>query len=264
MIPAPVGHQCPECVGQARREFRLGAGPGARGRAISVTHVLIAANLAMFVAEVVLGGPDALFRGPKPETMFDLGAMFPPAIAIEGQYWRLATSMFLHYGIIHVGFNMYALWLFGRVVERDYGSLRYALIYFGGGLFAGAASYAFGPVSVLGAGASGAVFAVFGAFIAYNFRRRHLALAAANLRTALGLILVNAILGFTVSAIDWRAHAGGLLAGIVAGTIADRVGPPRLRPLIQIAGFAAILLAAILLVTTRSAQLQSQVSGLLG
>jgi membrane associated rhomboid family serine protease len=257
MIPAPVGHQCPECVGKARREFRLGAGPTARTRSISVTHVLIAANLAMFAAEVVVGGPNSLFQGPSAKAIVDLGAMYPPAIAAGGQYWRLFTSMFLHFGIIHIGFNMYALWLFGRVVERDYGSLRYALIYLIGGFFAGAASYAFGPVISVGAGASGAVFAVFGAFVAYNFRRRHLALAAANLRTAIMLIVINAFLAFAISGIDWRAHVGGLVAGLAAGTIADQVGPARLRPVIQVVGFVIIALVGVLLVTTRTAQLQS-------
>jgi rhomboid protease GluP len=211
----------------------------------------------MFAVEVVAGGPASLVGGPDGRTMVDLGASFPPLIAL-GQYWRLITSMFLHFGIIHIGFNAYALWLFGRVVERDYGSVRFTLIYFIGGFVASAASYAYGYVGAVGAGASGAVFAIFGAFVAYNYRRRHVALAAANLRTAVGLIVINLVLAFTIPGIDWRAHAGGLLAGLAAGAVADDIGPRRLRPLIQVAGFVAIALVGLALVVMRTAQLRAQ------
>lgn len=259
MIPASVGHQCPECVGQARRDFRRGPADTVRRRArrASVTQVILVAIIGMFAVEVAAGGPASVISGPDGQTMVDLGASFPPLIAL-GQYWRLITTMFLHFGLIHIGFNAYALWLFGRVVERDYGSLHFTLIYFVGGFVASAASYAFGPVSAVGAGASGAVFAIFGAFVAYNYRRRHVALAAANLRTALGLIAINLVLAVWIPGIDWRAHAGGLLAGLAAGAMADEIGPRRLRPLIQVAGFVTIALVGFALVVVRTAQLHSQ------
>jgi rhomboid protease GluP len=222
-----------------------------------MVHVLIAANLAMFAIEVVAGGAASVISGPSGRTMVDLGALFPPLVA-SGQYWRLFSSMFLHFGLIHIGFNMYALWLFGRITERDYGSLRFALIYVVGGFVASAASYAFGPVNAVGAGASGAVFAVFGAFIAYNYRRRHVAMAAANLRSAVMLIALNLFIAFAIPGIDWRAHAGGLVAGIAAGIVGDDIGPRSARVAIQAAGFAAIALVGVLLVVSRTSQLRAQ------
>jgi membrane associated rhomboid family serine protease len=263
MIPAPVGHQCPECVREARREFRQG--PGRRVRTVgrlSATKVLLVAILAVFIVEVATGGPRALFDGPSQQRLFDLGAMFPPAIAVLGQYWRLFTSMFLHAGLLHIAFNAYALWLFGRLVEDNFGRTRFLVIYFLSGFLAGTASYAFGPCSPLegcpvGVGASGAIFGVFGAFMAYNYRRRHLAMAAANLRWAFTLILLNTLLAFTFPAIDWRAHLGGLAAGAIAGYLAEGVGPRRTQQLVQWAGYVALVAIGVALVVWRSDQLRS-------
>jgi rhomboid family protein len=102
MIPAPVGFQCPECVEEARREFRKGPGRPLRG-GVSVTKALLVAIAIPFVIEVLLGGPQALFN-PSPKLLFDLGAMQPIAVA-GGQFWRLFTAMFLHVGLLHVALN---------------------------------------------------------------------------------------------------------------------------------------------------------------
>ncbi|MGH7546190.1 MAG: rhomboid family intramembrane serine protease, partial [Gemmatimonadota bacterium] len=233
MIPAPVGFQCPECVAQARREFRRGPGRPFRG-GVNATKALLYAIAAVFVVEVVVGGPQALFNGPSGRRLFDLGALQPLAIA-DGQYWRLFTAMFLHAGLLHIGFNAYALWLFGSMLESNLGRTHMVVIYFVSGFLASAASYAFGPVEALGVGASGAIFGIFGAFIAFNYRRRHLALAAANLRWAATLILLNLFLAFGFAGrIDWRAHLGGLIAGLAAGAVAEGWGGPAQRRTIQI------------------------------
>jgi membrane associated rhomboid family serine protease len=268
MIPAPVGHQCPECVGHARREFRRGPGRravagGARG--LSVSRVLLAAILSMFAVEVLLGGPGSLIQGPSAATMVRLGASVGLArlpdgdfIGIAtGQYWRLATSMFLHAGLIHIAFNAYALWVFGQVVEQYFGRLRFIAIYALSGLLAGAVSYAFGPNSV-GVGASGAIFGIFGAFVAYNYRRRDLALAAANLRSALTIIALNAFLALAFPIIDWRAHLGGLFAGFAAGAVAEGFGPRTTRRAVAIVGFVALGAVTVALVAWRTAQLRAQ------
>jgi membrane associated rhomboid family serine protease len=165
--------------------------------------------------------------------------------------------MFLHAGLLHIGFNAYALWLFGSSVESTYGRTRFILIYFVAGFLASAASYAFGPVEALGVGASGAIFGIFGAFIAYNYRRRHLALAAANLRWAMTMILLNVLLAFGFPGIDWRAHLGGVIAGVLAGTIAEGAGGnASQRRMVQVAGFAALILAGIGLVVWRTNQIR--------
>lgn len=257
MIQAPVGFHCPECVEQARREFKQGPGRALRG-GVTVTKALLVAIVAMFVVEVVTE-PGSLMD-PTQQHLFDLGGLFPPAVA-DGQYWRLFTAMFLHAGLFHIGFNAYALFLFGSMVESTFGRVQMILIYFVAGFFASAASYAFGPCGpegcFVGVGASGAIFGIFGAFIAYNYRRRHLALASANLRWASTLLLLNLLLAFSFGGrIDWRAHLGGLVAGVLTGFVAEGWGTPSQRRLVQIGGYVAIVAAGVALVVWRTADLR--------
>ena len=267
MVPAPVGYQCPSCVEEARREFRQGPGRRvavARAKGVSPTSVLLAAIIAMYVVEIAVGGPGSLMAGPPTPKLVDLGAavaLWPARGGLvgiaTGQYWRLVSSMFLHAGLLHIAFNAYALWIFGNVVEQELGRLRFLLIYFVTGLCAGAASYAFGPEAVA-VGASGAIFGIFGAFIAYNFRRRHLAVAAARLRAAVTLILLNAFLAFTISGIDWRAHVGGLVAGLAAGYVAEGTGSASNRRTILVLGFLALFAVAVGLVVWRTGQIRGE------
>jgi membrane associated rhomboid family serine protease len=235
MVPAPVGHQCPNCVAEARREFRRGPGRRiavANAKGASITKLLLLAIGAMYVVEVAVGGPGSLLTGPSEAQLVRLGASVPLVQRANGallgiaagQYWRLFTSMFLHAGILHIAFNAYALWLFGQMVEREFGHTRMLVIYLVSGFLASVASYAFGPVGTVGVGASGAIFGIFGAFIAFNYRRRHLAQAAANLRWAMTLILLNAFLAFAFRGIDWRAHVGGFVAGLI---LVQFMRPPR-------------------------------------
>jgi membrane associated rhomboid family serine protease len=254
MIPAPVGFQCPECVEEARREFRKGPGRPLRG-GVSVTKALLVAIAIPFVIEIVVGGPRALFD-PSEKLLFDLGAMQPIAVA-GGQFWRLFTAMFLHAGLLHVALNAYFFWLFGRVVESVYGKTWMLLIYLVAGFLASVASYAFGPVTTLAVGASGAISGVFGAFIAYNYRRRHLAANAANLRMALTVIVLNAVIAFAYRSIDWRAHVGGLIAGFALGYLADDAVPARQRTVARFAGVATLVALGIALVVWRTAEIRS-------
>ena len=281
MIPAPVGYQCPECVAQARKEFRQG--PGRRARAstgrITATKALLVAILVAFVAEVATGGPNALMQGPSFAKLIDLGALVPALVTRSGrliggiaggQYWRFLTSMFLHIGLLHIAFNAWALWLFGTVMEDALGTTRFLVVYFVTGFLAGVASYVFGPIGIAGlaspgvvvvgevaAGASGAIFGVFGAFVAYNFRRRHLALAAANLRWAMMMILLNALLAVGVAGIDWRAHVGGFVSGVAGGYIAEGFGPKRQRTVIAVVGFVALVALGVALTVHRTADIRS-------
>jgi membrane associated rhomboid family serine protease len=254
MIPAPVGFQCPECVAEARREFRKGPGRPLRG-GVSVTKALLVAIAIPFVIEIVVGGPQALFD-PSEKLLFDLGAMQPIAVA-GGQFWRLFTAMFLHAGLLHVALNAYFFWLFGRVVESVYGKTWMLLIYLVAGFLASVASYAFGPVTTLAVGASGAISGVFGAFIAYNYARRHLTANAANLRMALTVIVLNAVIAVVYPSIDWRAHVGGLIAGFALGYLADDAVPARQRTVARFAGVATLVALGIALVVWRTAEIRA-------
>jgi rhomboid protease GluP len=182
-----------------------------------------------------------------------MGALYPPAIAEGHQYWRLITPMFLHAGLIHIALNMYALYLFGYLIEEAFGHLRFIAIYFVAGFLASVASFAFGPVVEVGVGASGAIFGLLGAWVAFNYRRRGSAMASANLRGAFFLIAINAVLSVSIQGIDWRAHLGGLVAGVLAGATAEGFGPRGLRPLIQVGGLVTLVAIGVALTTWRIA-----------
>ncbi|MGZ5329186.1 MAG: rhomboid family intramembrane serine protease [Actinomycetota bacterium] len=274
MRSAPVGHHCPTCVEEARKEFRQGPGRQiaiANAKATSVTAALLVAIGAVYLLEVLKGGAGALFDGPNTLVLVKLGAsvgLFPVTntevvgIAL-GQTWRLVSSMFLHAGLLHLLFNMYALWIFGAVMEDELGRARFALIYFLTGLAAGAASYAFMPeVYIPAVGASGAVFGVFGALVSFNWKRRHTALGAARLRSAMFILLINAFIAFSSGgAIDWRAHAGGFVAGLLMGFAAEGFGRSSNERLTFAIGSIAVFGATVALVVWRTAEIKQLYPG---
>ena len=270
-----MGYQCPECVAEARSEFRKGPGRRiamANAKAVSVTKVLLGVILAVFAIEVAVGGPGSLLSGPSNPDLIKLGgsvSVVPTpdggvAGIAAGQYWRIFTSMFLHIGLIHVAFNAYALWIFGTFMEQELGRVRFLLVYLVTGIFAGAAAYAWAPLLVdgrltitVGAGASGAIFGIFGAFVTYNYRRRGSALAQARLRQAAVLLLLNAAIGLSVPGIDWRAHVGGFVSGLAAGYVAEGSGNLTRRRAILIGGTGVLLLAAAGLMVWRTTDIRS-------
>jgi membrane associated rhomboid family serine protease len=241
MTPAPVGHHCPVCVAEGRQEQRRFRPSLFRPR--SVTSVILGINVAVFVLELALGGATG-------RVLIRLGATVPLLI-VAGQYWRLITSVFLHVGVIHLLLNSYGLFLFGNLVENVFGSARFAAIYLITGFCASAASFAFGGPQRVAAGASGAIFGLLGAWLAYNWRRRELSLAQANVRGAALLIAINLVLGFSVPGIDNTAHVGGLVAGILAGLAAEGVGSRAIRTATRLGGLTLLLLAGAALASWR-------------
>ena len=277
MIPAPVGHQCPNCVADAQREYRQGAGKQvtrARVRTTPVTKLLLLVIVVGYVWElIVAGGPGSLFDGPSGQALINAGALVPATDVtssgfvgglVGGEYWRLLSSMFLHAGLLHLAFNAYALWIFGQEVERDIGSFSTLAVFLVTGVFAGAASYALAPGFIVAVGASGAIFGVLGAYIAYNWKRRQHVMAQARVRGAIMLLVINLVIGFSIPSIDWRAHVGGLVAGLVAGWAVDPSRPPALRRTFTIAGLVVLVVAAAALVAFRNAQIQADPTILLG
>lgn len=276
MIPAPVGHQCPQCVADARREYR--SGPGRRVavanvRTTSATMLILIAMGIGYVWElIVAGGPGSLLNGPSAIDLIHAGALVPfsggtiqaPTGGLAGgEWWRLLTSIFLHAGLLHLALNAYALWIFGTVIEREIGRLSMLGVFLATGVFAGAASYAFAPKLTVAVGASGAVFGLVGAFIAYNYLRRHHVLAQARLRAALTMLLINAVIGISIPVIDWRAHLGGVVAGLLAGVAVDPGRPAAVRRVTSVLGLTAIVAAAVVLVAFRTAQILANPGALL-
>src|SRR5690348_11832916 len=190
------------------------------------TNVLLAVLAAVFIFEVVRGG--SLDATETDRVLLPLG-MKNNALIVGGEWWRLITAMFLHAGILHIGFNGYALLIFGPQIERFYGWARFLAIYFLGGILGSIASFAFSPADSVGA--SGAVFALLGAMGAFFWLHRRLlgSLARTMLWNALAIAGLNLVLGLTqAGAIDNWAHGGGLIGGVIAGlALAPRYRPGR-------------------------------------
>jgi len=201
----------------SRRQFNRARGAYASYQAY-VTWAVIAMNVVVFLVDGVLSTGGISFSsatGPLAEA----GVIFGPAVA-HGEWWRLITAAFLHQGILHIGFNMYALWLFGPIMEQMYGHVEFAVIYLLCALGGNVLTILLAP-DVPALGASGAIFGLFGlAFIVS--RRRHLLLgpqARAMLSQVGTLLVLNLIITFTIPQISWTGHVGGLVVGGVIGLL---------------------------------------------
>jgi membrane associated rhomboid family serine protease len=241
MIPASVGFQCPECVAEGRKTIRpvkTVYGGAVRRGGIDATRILIGINVAMFIITAASGA--GVLSGSGTSSVYDRFALRPPQVA-AGEWYRLVSSMFLHFGFLHIGFNMWALFVIGTPLERLLGRLRFVVIYFLAGLGGGLLSFAFGPVDEFAAGASGAIFGLFGAFYVVNRQR--------GLETGpiVGLIAINLVFSFTFSGIDWRGHVGGLVVGslVAAAFVFVPSGPNRDRlQAVACVGIALVLVGS--------------------
>jgi len=265
MYPAAVGHQCPECVKEAKQEFhRPAQRVGTVGRGWTLTNLLLVVLAGVYLLEVSAGGAGDLFGGPSTPTLVRLGAsvgLFQSRGEIvgiaTGEWWRLISAMFLHAGLLHLAFNGYALYIVGSVVEQELGRWRFISLYFVTGLCASVAGYALAAPIIPSVGASGAIFGLFGVFFAYNFSRRQLAFYAARMRTMGTLIVINLVLTFTIPGIDWRAHVGGLVTGVICGLAVDGFGRRESRTATLIATMSVLVAAAIAVTVWRTADIRS-------
>lgn len=191
-----------------------------RGRRawISATSLLIAMNLLVAGAMILVGASPS----QSPDSLqLAWGANFAPATT-DGEWWRLATAMFLHFGIIHLLMNMVALWDSGRLVERQFGTIRFVGIYLASGLTGNLLSLIIHGDRAVSGGASGAIFGIYGALLAFLLTERR-RLHAAEFRwmfwgaSAFSVLALS--FGLLIPGIDNAAHFGGLLAGIAAGYI---------------------------------------------
>ena len=213
-----------------------------------VTPLIIAANVALFAVMVALG-IDIL--GGRAEDYLRFGANFAP-LTTGGEWWRLFTCTFIHFGIVHLAFNMWALWDSGRLTERLFGNAAFAALYVFAGL-AGSSLSMLWNQQVISGGASGAVFGVFGALLAYmTVQRGSIPPSTLNhLRVSTSTFVVYSLFyGFVQSGIDNAAHLGGLAGGFVMGLILARplASGARANGQLRRAGLA-LLLAAVTLPT---------------
>jgi membrane associated rhomboid family serine protease len=202
----------------ARRQFNRARGPYATYPAY-VTWLIIAINVAVFLADGVMAGFGSFDLMGAGGPLVDAGAVSRQAV-LNGDWWTMLTSAFLHLGILHIGFNMYALWLFGPIIEQLYGHIEYLVLYLLCALGGSVLTILAAP-DASAVGASGAIFGLFGlAFIVS--RRRHLLLgpqARSILSQAGILLLVNLVITFAVPGISWTGHIGGLIIGALIGLL---------------------------------------------
>lgn len=180
-----------------------------------VTVGLIAANALVFAVMVFRG---VSFFLPTPREAIAFGADFGP-LTLNGQWWRLVTSMFVHFGIIHIGLNMWCLWNLGRAAEILMGRFSYLVAYFASGIFGSIASVYWHPLAA-GAGASGAIFGMAGVLVVFVYLKKtpsHLQINKKMLSSLGTFIFYNLVIGASIPGISNAAHVGGLVMGAVVG-----------------------------------------------
>ena len=233
----PATIEIPVTAPPAVMDFRLAL--FAQTPRVWVTPLLLGLNVAVFVVMVLSG---VSLMSPTTGSLLRWGADFGPYVS-RGEVWRLFTNMFVHVGAVHLLMNMIGLWQIGLLMERLLGNAGYLVTYLLAGLVGSLTSMAVHPLTV-SAGASGAIFGIYGALVSYLLRHRggvpRQALSALQ-STALTFIGFNVFFGLRVKGIDMAAHSGGFVGGALAGLF---VASPLGRPAVN-AGRKAALTAAI-------------------
>jgi membrane associated rhomboid family serine protease len=233
MTPTPVGMRCPEC---SRQKTQVRTMDAVRG-GIEVTRVLIGLNVLAFVAQIASSG-GGLWDATS-GTVYGRGVLFGPAIDVNGDYWRLVTSGFLHANFLHIALNMYLLWVLGNILEPAIGSVRFAAVY-AVGLLAGSLGALLVNPTTPTLGASGAVFGLMGATF-LELRHRGIDPMQAGIG---GLILFNLVFSFLFPGISYGGHVGGLIGGGLA-VLALQAGDRSRSRLLGLAGCVVLALAAL-------------------
>jgi membrane associated rhomboid family serine protease len=218
MTMAPVGIRCPEHSGKAQGVQRVTRGVqrvAFEGTGAKVTKALVAINVAVYVAELVTGGG---VNGTG-STIYLHGVLYGPLVE-QGDWWRLLTAAFLHYGPVHLILNMVGLYWFGSLLEERIGAARYLMLYLVSGLAgsAGALLWSNGFLTPT-VGASGAIFGILGAGLVLERQRDYVFGGS-----AMGVIVINFVLTFSISSISKGGHIGGLVGGILCALGLTRFG----------------------------------------
>ena len=210
-----VGIRCPDHSGKARGAAKVvqSAQRRSASRPGIVTTTLIAINVGIYLLQLAGGASINANSG----WIFEHGALYGPLVA-DGDWYRLITAAFLHYGPIHLGMNMLALWWIGRPLEAYLGPLRYLLLYLVSGLAGSAGALIANPEAVT-VGASGAIFGILGAAIVLE-RQQTYVLGG----SAITLLVVNLAFTFAVPGISIGGHLGGLAGGALRILALSRFG----------------------------------------
>jgi membrane associated rhomboid family serine protease len=242
MTMAPVGIRCPDHSGKPQGVQRVTKGVRRatfEGTGSKVTKALIGINVAVYVAELAQGGG---VYGVN-STIYEKGFLYAPFVA-QGDWWRLMTAAFLHYGPFHLLLNMLGLYWFGSLLERRIGSGKFLLLYLVSGLAGSAGALVVSPMNAT-VGASGAIFGILGAGLVLEQQRDYVFGGS-----ALGVIVANLVLTFAWSGnISVGGHIGGLIGGAAATLALSRFGRGHAAygraGLIGVAGIVAVGIVSI-------------------
>ncbi|CAN5140737.1 rhomboid family intramembrane serine protease [soil metagenome] len=238
---AAVGQRCPDCAAPQGRA-RVITAADIRGGGVSrapVSIALIAVSAGVFALTLV---PSDLGR-----LLYAYGAQANGAVE-AGQWWRLLTAAFLHQGLLHIGFNMWALYVFGPALEQRVGSLPFAALYLSAAVAGGALFLLLG--TGVAVGASGAIFGLFGAWLAVFTRSRNTVAGRAVFQQLVTLLVINLALPLVIPNIAWQAHVGGLVTGFVVSSawLAPALQEPhRALPRALVAVLPGLLALAVVL-----------------
>ena len=181
----------------------------------SPTYLLIILNLLVFLVMLFSGD-----FGDCSSLTCQLLAQTTQGV-MQGEYWQIFTAMFVHFGFLHIIFNMLALYYFGRLNENYFSTRNYLTIYFGSGLLGNVVSLFLLPAATLSGGASGAIFGLLGSYVAIARKTRQMGMA---LLYALTLLVLNSGVGFNGLDVNNFAHVFGFVGGLVLGLILSRSG----------------------------------------
>jgi len=233
MRDAAVGFQCPECVAEGNRGIRQAKSTfgGALVRAPYVTWTLLGANVLVFLAQYLV---------PDIARLFGMNSIM---VALGDEYYRLITAAFVHVSLFHILFNCWALYVIGPYLERAFGHVRFAALYFVSAFGGSVLGLWMDHPRVFTIGASGAIFGLFGAVFVVG-RRLNL-----DVRGITVLIVINLAITFIVPGISWTGHIGGLVTGAaLSAALAYAPKENRTRwQLMAVAGFV-VLLAVLVVV----------------
>jgi membrane associated rhomboid family serine protease len=233
MTPTSVGMRCPECARERTKVKTIRSIPSTP----VVTQALIAINVIAFVAETAAGAPLGSGGGG---TIWDKGVLLGPLIVHQHEYWRLVTAGFLHVGLFHIFVNMMSLYFVGTVLEPAIGRLNFLAVYFAS-LLAGSFGALLLQPDAQTAGASGAIFGIFGALIVVA-RDRGIPIW----QSGLGVVLmINLLFSVTFAGISLGGHLGGLAGGLITGALITELSERRRMPALALAGCAVIAVASV-------------------
>lgn len=205
-----------------------------------VTYALIAANVIMFIFELITGATGNLYK------LVEIGGSNPNIIVQLGQWWRLLSAAFLHASLTHIAFNMYALFIWGRYAESLFGSVKFFIIYMLSAFAGSALSFALISVNTVSVGASGAIFGLFGMLLYFRGKHREAFKRTFGIQIAI-IITLNIVIGFITPGIDNYGHIGGLLGGYCAAMLFGMYKDNRfdIKKLLGLLALLALLGAAL-------------------